>query len=307
MVTAHDGFTLRDLVSYNDKHNEANGEGNRDGSDDNRSWNCGHEGETDDPSINALRHRQAKNIMATMCLATGVPMITAGDEMGRTQGGNNNAYCQDSPISWVSWDTMDDWQDLYAMTREILRLRAEHPVLRPDRYRYYTEVTDAEGNGLGRVDLTWFNEAGAEMDPGNWHDPNRRTLGMYSSDVDEAFLTYLHAQPEGVDVTLPGEPWAVDYRVVVHSGFNGEFPDAEHVLPAGSTLHLPGRSVALLQVTVPPPAAPDAEETTASAPEDTDSGDGGDALETATAPGAELDVETVADGLTGDEADQVEG
>jgi glycogen operon protein len=250
-ITAHDGFTLRDLVSYNQKHNEANKEDNRDGSDNNNSWNCGVEGPTDDPEVNALRHRQTKNLMATLCLAAGVPMLTAGDEMGRTQEGNNNAYCQDSPITWVSWDTREDWQDLHDMTREILRLRAEHPVLRPDRYRYHRELTNGEGDGLDRVALTWFNEFGNEMDPGNWHDQGRRSLGMYLSDTDEAFLIWIHGQPEGMDVVLPGGPWAMDYRVAVHSGFNGELPPADEVLPAGSTLHLPGRSIALLQITVP--------------------------------------------------------
>ena len=129
-VTAHDGFTLRDLVSYNHKHNEANGERNRDGTDNNRSWNCGVEGETDDEEIIALRHRQAANLMATLCLSTGVPMITAGDERGRTQRGNNNAYCQDNEISWVDWRPDDAWLDLYEVTKAALRLRREHPALR---------------------------------------------------------------------------------------------------------------------------------------------------------------------------------
>ena len=124
-VTAHDGFTLRDLVTYNVKHNGANGESNRDGSDDNRSWNCGVEGETDDEAVNALRHRQTQNLMATLILSSGVPMITAGDELGRTQQGNNNAYCQDSPISWVHWDTQESWGDLTDLTRKLLQLRAE--------------------------------------------------------------------------------------------------------------------------------------------------------------------------------------
>ena len=126
-VTAHDGFTMRDLVTYNVKHNGANGESNRDGSDDNRSWNCGVEGETDDPEVNSLRHRQSQNLMATLILAGGVPMITAGDELGRTQQGNNNAYCQDSPISWVHWDTLEIWNDQTELARKLLQLRAEHP------------------------------------------------------------------------------------------------------------------------------------------------------------------------------------
>ena len=129
-VTAHDGFTLRDLVSYDHKHNEANGEDNRDGTDNNRSWNHGVEGETDDAEIVALRRRQAANLMATLCLSSGVPMITAGDERGRTQRGNNNAYCQDNEISWVDWRPDDAWLDVYELTKAALRLRREHPALR---------------------------------------------------------------------------------------------------------------------------------------------------------------------------------
>ena len=144
-ISAHDGFTLRDVVTYDVKHNGANGESNRDGSDDNRSWNCGVEGETDDPHITALRHRQTKNLMATLVLATGVPMITAGDELGRTQQGNNNAYCQDSPISWVHWDTQHDWKDLADVTRKLLQLRADHPVLRREIYRRGEDLPDAKG------------------------------------------------------------------------------------------------------------------------------------------------------------------
>ena len=129
-ITAHDGFTLRDLVSYNDKHNEANGEHNRDGTDNNRSWNCGVEGETDDPEIIALRRRQAANLMATLCFSNGVPMLTAGDERGRTQGGNNNAYGQDNEISWIDWRPDDAWLDVYEITKTALRLRRDHPALR---------------------------------------------------------------------------------------------------------------------------------------------------------------------------------
>ena len=129
-ITAHDGFTLRDLVSYNHKHNEANGEDNRDGTDNNRSWNCGVEGETDDAEIIAVRRRQAANLMATLCFSSGVPMLTAGDERGRTQGGNNNAYGQDNETSWIDWRPDDAWLDVYEITKTALRLRREHPALR---------------------------------------------------------------------------------------------------------------------------------------------------------------------------------
>lgn len=259
-ITAHDGFTLRDLVTYNEKHNEANGEENRDGHNDNRSWNCGHEGETDDEAINALRHRQAKNLMATLILSHGVPMITAGDEMGRTQQGNNNAYCQDSPISWVHWDTREDWADLTGMTREMIRLRTNHPALNRATYGGHSEI-QLNGSGAGRYDLTWFGHEGVEMGDAEWNDPDRRTLGRYTSTEDEAFLVFCHADAAATQVVLPGEPFAQAWRAVAHSGFAGDFPDADETLPGGSTLHVPGRSVVLLEAVLPDPTATEADAT----------------------------------------------
>ena len=164
-VTAHDGFTLRDLVSYDHKHNEANGEDNRDGTDDNRSWNHGAEGETDDEGIVALRRRQAANLMATLCLSNGVPMITAGDERGRTQRGNNNAYSQDNEISWIDWRPDDAWLDVYEITKAALRLRREHPAL---RQRHWFEGRPAIRGGP--KDLAWLHPSGREMTGDDWHD-----------------------------------------------------------------------------------------------------------------------------------------
>ena len=178
-VTAHDGFTMRDLVTYNVKHNGANGESNRDGSDDNRSWNCGVEGETEDAGVNALRHRQAQNLMATLILSSGVPMITAGDELGRTQQGNNNAYCQDSPISWVHWDTQRP-----GATRPISPANCSSCV--PS-----TRCSGGTASGTanfcsiprasrcGRKNIAWFGGRNAEMTEQDWRDGTRRTLGMY--------------------------------------------------------------------------------------------------------------------------------
>ena len=175
-VTAHDGFTMRDLVTYNVKHNGANGESNRDGTEDNRSWNCGVEGETDDPQVNALRHRQARNLMATLILAAGVPMITAGDSLGRTQQGNNNAYCQDSPISWVHWDTALTWSAQIELTRRLLQLRAEHPVFRRRRASGTGELLlDPAGKPTGRKNVAWFGGRKTEMSPEEWsrrHPPD---------------------------------------------------------------------------------------------------------------------------------------
>ena len=248
-VTAHDGFTLRDVVTYNVKHNGANGESNRDGTEDNRSWNCGVEGETDDPVIMALRRRQAGNMLATMVLAAGVPMITAGDERGRTQHGNNNAYCQDSPLSWMHWDPEADWSDLHDLTRRLLRLRAEHPVLRRTRFRHGEPVLDSSGEPTGRKNLAWFGGEESEMTHHDWHDPHRRTLGVYLADdhadreLDDAFLIWLHGGPDPVQVTLPDGDWATTYTVVAHTGRPGEL--SEDKVPAGSRLWIPGRSVVL--------------------------------------------------------------
>jgi len=247
-VTAHDGFTMRDVVTYDLKHNEANAERNRDGADDNRSWNHGYEGETDDERIVADRQRTARNMMATLVLSAGIPMILAGDEMGRSQGGNNNAYCQDSPVSWVNWYSREDWADQEEFTRTLLKLRAAHPLLRPSAWRYHGEVTDLHGHGLGRSPVAWFAESGTEMTTEQWHDPGRHTLGMYLSDRTGAFLVYFHAGWDPIEVSLPGAPWALRYTVEAHSGLASELPRKR--LTPGSTLTLPGRTVLVLSADV---------------------------------------------------------
>jgi len=251
-VTAHDGFTLRDLVSYDTKHNAANGEDDRDGSEDNRSWNCGVEGETDDPHVNALRQRQASNLMATLLLAGGVPMLTAGDELGRTQQGNNNAYCQDSPISWVHWDTAEQWAGLTTLSRRLLTLRGNHPVLRRTGHRHGEQLLDASGQPSGRKNLAWFGGGASEMVAEDWHDGTRRTLGVYLADdepdrsQDTALLLWFHGGADPVRVWLPDGPWARTYTVLAHTGVEGELPS--DTLDAGSHLELPGRTVVVLQV-----------------------------------------------------------
>lgn len=247
-VTAHDGFTLRDVVTYDLKHNEANGERNRDGADDNRSWNHGYEGETDDEAIIAARHRTARNIMATLLLSVGIPMVVAGDEMGRTQGGNNNAYCQDTPISWVNWHTADEWSDLLDLSRTLLALRARHAVLRTPTFRRQREVVGTDGEGLGRAESSWFNEHGTEMTIGEWHDGGRRSLGMYVSDTHEAFYVFFHAGYAPLEVTVPGAPWASGYRIVAHTGEAGEL--GVRSLAPGRTLTVPPRTVVVMQATV---------------------------------------------------------
>jgi glycogen operon protein len=251
-ITAHDGFTLRDLVTYDVKHNGVNGESNRDGTDDNRSWNCGVEGETGDPHVNALRHRQAQNLMATLLLSNGVPMLTAGDELGRTQQGNNNAYCQDSPVSWLHWDTATHWSDLSELTRRLLQLRAEHPVFRRIAYRHGESLLDAKGEPTGRKNLAWFGGAMHEMTAADWHDGSRRTLGIYLAEddpqreQDAAFLVWLHSGPEPVRVGLPDGVWANTYTVLASSAAEHELPGDK--MAAGSYLELPGRTVVVLQV-----------------------------------------------------------
>ncbi|MFJ7065029.1 glycogen debranching protein GlgX [Streptomyces sp. NPDC101115] len=256
-VTAHDGFTLRDLVSYERKHNEANGEGNRDGTHDNRSWNCGAEGETDDPAVNALRRRQLRNLMTTLLLSTGVPMLVAGDEMGRTQGGNNNAYCQDNEIGWLDWSLPDDpgRAQLLALTRRLLDLRHRHPVL---RRRAFFSGRPQGADGLR--DLAWFTAGGTEMTEADWYAP-AATLGLYLSGrdipgrdargeqvTDDSFLAVLHAGPRPVEYRLPGPPWAESYERVVDTALEEQSGAPGTVHRGGETVTVAGRSVLLLRV-----------------------------------------------------------
>ncbi len=251
-VTAHDGFTLRDLVSYSSKHNEANGEDNRDGTDNNRSWNHGAEGETEDPGIQALRRRQAANLMATLCLSSGAPMITAGDERGRTQGGNNNAYCQDNEVSWVDWNPESSWDDLHALTREALRLRREHPAL--CQRHHFVGAPTIEG---GPKDLAWIHPEGREMTTQDWYDDQLQSLGMFVSgdplrspgprgeqQRDKSFLLWLNAHPFACDVRLPENQWIASGEVVLST--DGAHALGERV-SAGSTLTLDAHTVVLLR------------------------------------------------------------
>ncbi len=222
-VTAHDGFTVRDLVSYDRKHNAANGEDDRDGTDHNRSSNHGVEGETDDAAVVAARRRTAANLMATLCLSNGVPMITAGDERGRTQRGNNNAYCQDNEISWLDWRGDKAWLDVYEVTKAALRLRREHPAL---RQRHWFEGRPTITHGP--KDLAWLHPAGREMTTEDWHDETLTTLGMFvlgtplrspgprgEQESDRSFVLYFHAGAHPVDVVLPANDWARSGEVVL--------------------------------------------------------------------------------------------
>jgi len=172
-ITAHDGFTLNDLVTFNEKHNEANGEDNQDGSSDNRSWNCGVEGPTGDAKINRLRKRQIRNMLATLLLSQGTPMMVAGDEFGRTQQGNNNAYCQDNEISWLNWDAAEKGKPLTKFVRKLIGLRHTYPILRRNLFLNGQYVED-----LDLKDVTWINANGKEMEDEHWGDSGMRCFGM---------------------------------------------------------------------------------------------------------------------------------
>ncbi len=258
-VTAHDGFTLRDLVSYASKHNEANGEGNRDGHDDNRSANYGAEGATSDAELIELRVRQAHNMLLTLLTSTGVPMLLAGDELGRTQGGNNNAYCQDNEISWLRWPATDGqpahqdaarWSELEDVARELISLRRAHPVFRQRHFFEGRPLVDG-----GPKDVTWFGADGTEMTGAAWADGGRQTLGMFLAGdairqrtrrgeriVDDSFLIVLHAGVEEVGFVLPGLPLAASYEVVA-----GTAAPAGTAWAAGSKIDLAARSSAVLK------------------------------------------------------------
>ncbi|MFI1394823.1 glycogen debranching protein GlgX [Streptomyces sp. NPDC020681] len=256
-VTAHDGFTLRDLVSYEQKHNEDNGEGNRDGTNDNRSWNCGVEGETDDPDVNALRRRQVRNLLTTLLVSTGVPMLVAGDEMGRTQGGSNNAYCQDNAVSWLDWSLLErpGPRGLLDLTTRLLSLRHTHPVLR--RRAFFSGRAHAAD---GLRDLAWFTPHGKEMTEPDWYAP-ASTLALYLSGrdipgrdargaevTDDSFLVILHAADRPTSFRLPGAPWADSYELVADTALEDQKESPGTVHAGGGTVTVPARSVLLLRV-----------------------------------------------------------
>jgi isoamylase len=222
-VTCHDGFTLRDLVSYNRKHNEANGEENRDGADDNASWNCGVEGDTSDASVNELRDRQQRNLIATLFLAQGLPMLCAGDEIEKTQGGNNNAYCQDDEISWLDWQLDDRREALLGFTRRMIRLRQSQPVLQRRRFFRGQHFHDSS-----LKDLAWFRPDGQEMTDEHWKQPYIRSLAyLLGGDaiatpdergeriVDDTLLVLMNAHAEPVPYTLPDIDWGREWEILI--------------------------------------------------------------------------------------------
>jgi glycogen operon protein len=253
-ITAHDGFTLRDLVSYNDKHNEANLEQNRDGESHNRSWNHGVEGETDDPAVNELRERQMRNFIATLVLSLGVPMLLGGDEFARTQRGNNNAYCQDNELSWFAWEHDERQQRLLAFTRRLIDFRRRHPVFRRAEF-----LTGEERLGSGAPDAWWFRPDGRKMTQRNWQRRDTRTLGVFLNGaeipalaangapvVDDTFLILFNASDEAVVFTLPAVSFG---RRWVHevSTAEPELEPGSEVHPARGVVAVEGRSLVVLR------------------------------------------------------------
>ncbi len=273
-VTAHDGFTLRDLVSYNDKHNEANGEDGNDGESHNRSWNCGVEGPTDDAAVLALRERQQRNFITTLMLSQGVPMMLHGDEMGRTQNGNNNVYCQDNTTSWVDWSQLGKNIALVGFTAGVIALRHAHPVLRRRRFFAGRPIArprrvDAENRWSGLPDIAWFQPSGQEMTGEDWDSGFGKCvvaflngLGISEADprgdrvTDDSFLLCLNAHYEDIEVTLPGEEYGNRWGIVVDtaagevitlSNAPGIVAADPPVTKGGSAQLVPARSVLVLQ------------------------------------------------------------
>jgi isoamylase len=256
-VIAHDGFTLRDLVSYNEKHNEANGEGNRDGESHNRSWNCGVEGPTDDAEVNALRARQQRNFITTLLLSQGVPMIAHGDELGRTQQGNNNVYCQDSELSWIDWAQADT--DLKEFTCTVAGLRANHPVFR--RRRFFSGRAVRQRGGGGLADIAWFAPDGSEMSDEDWESGFAKSIAVYLNGngipdldargqrvTDDSFVLCFNAHHEPIEFTLPAEEFGPAWFPVVNTGADPADESEPKPLTAATTVTVEARSVLVLQV-----------------------------------------------------------
>ena len=259
-ITAHDGFTLNDLVSYNEKHNEANGEYNRDGHSNNLSWNHGVEGPTDDQAVKALRLQQTRNLLATLLLSRGTPMILAGDEVARTQGGNNNAYAQDNEISWLDWEGIDaDGWDLFGFTKQLIEIRQRQPLFRRGRF-----LTGAFNEDLGVKDVAWLDPTASEMTTEQWTDPNARAFGMLldgraqptgirRKGLDRTLLLMINAHHETVPFSLPAVPGAKRWRLL--NSTDEPFRTKLQASYAGARINLSGRSMMLweLQTRMPYP------------------------------------------------------
>lgn len=239
LITAHDGFTLHDLVSYNEKHNEANGENNRDGEDHNRSSNYGEEGATDNPNIKAIRNRQKRNLLTTLFVSQGIPMLVAGDEFGRSQKGNNNAYCQDNEISWLNWDEIDE--DLLAFTKKLIALRAEHAVFR--KRKWFRGQPKPE---TGLPDIAWFLPSGEEMEEAHWEEEAAKSLMVYLHSQDTAFFVVYNAHDESVDFQLPAANWGENWDLILDTGIS----DLPSSYQSEGKINIEGRTVLILKTTI---------------------------------------------------------
>ncbi|RJK92934.1 glycogen debranching protein GlgX [Vallicoccus soli] len=254
-VTAHDGFTLEDLVSYNEKHNEANGEGGNDGESHNRSWNCGVEGPTDDLDVLALREKQKRNILTTLFLSQGVPMLLHGDELGRTQGGNNNVYCQDNEIAWVDWEDARHHTTMLEFVRRLARLRHEHPVFRRRRFFQGRPVRGSGGDALG--DIAWLTARGRPMNDEDWSSGQRHVTVFLNGDAitepdergqrvtDDSFLLLLNSSPDDMVFTVPEEKYGASWDVCVDTSAPLEIE--QPTLKAGAPVEVEARSVLVLR------------------------------------------------------------
>jgi len=249
-VTAHDGFTLNDLVSYNEKHNDANGEDNKDGSSDNRSWNSGAEGATDSVEVNALRERQIRNMLSMLLLSQGTPMMLAGDELRRSQQGNNNAYCQDNELSWFDWTLRDQNDALVKFVRRLTALRHKYPVLRRSRF-----LTGEYNEQLKVKDVTWINATGAEMRPEDWDNNSIRSFGMLMDGraqrsgirkpgQDATMLMVINAHHDLVLFTLPPSPGGSGWSLLIDT--NAPDRQDEPVFNTGHRYQVTARSILLL-------------------------------------------------------------
>ena len=250
-ITAHDGFTLRDLVSYNERHNERNGEDNRDGSHDNRSWNCGAEGPSEDGGVNRLRHRQQRNLLATLLLSQGTPMLLAGDEFGRSQQGNNNAYCQDNEISWVDWKLSDEGQALIAFVTRLTALRRRYPILRRNRF-----LSGALNERIGIKEVTWIHASGKEMTQEQWHegtmlcfgmllDGRAQPTGLRQRGHDATVLMVLNAYHDAVKFALPSYEDGARWQRVFDTNLPDEHGADGTTLEPGHEYEVTGRSLLL--------------------------------------------------------------
>jgi isoamylase len=254
-VTSHDGFTLNDLVSYNEKHNEANGDNNKDGDNNNLSWNSGVEGPTDDPKINTLRRKQRRNFLTTLFLSQGVPMLLGGDEFGRTQKGNNNAYCHDNEISWFNWARDEKQNELFVFTKGLIQLRKNHPVFRRPKFFQGWHIRGSEIK-----DVMWFNPGGYEMSDDEWESPFVRCLGMLLSgdtiDVlgfegepirDETFLLLINAHYEATPFVLPGDE-KIEWELILDTTNEEGFLPTTKKFASGEEVDIGERSACLLKL-----------------------------------------------------------